>query len=42
LFELQEIEGKKIAIFSGDPEECVGCESCVTICPSEAITMTEE
>lgn len=42
LFELQEIEGKKIAVFSGDPEECVGCESCVDVCPEGAITLTEE
>jgi len=44
LFTLQtdEVAGKKIAIFSGDPEECVGCESCVDMCPEEAITMTEE
>lgn len=42
LFELQTIEGKKIAVFSGDPEECLGCEACVTACPHEAITLTEE
>jgi len=24
-----------------DAEECVGCESCVPVCPTEAITMVE-
>ena len=25
LIELQEKDGKKIAVFSGDPEDCLGC-----------------
>ena len=25
-----------------DAEECVGCENCVAVCPTEAITMVEE
>ncbi len=41
IFELQEVEGKKIAVISGNVEDCLGCESCVTICPHEAITLTE-
>jgi len=24
-----------------DAEECVGCENCVPVCPTEAITMVE-
>jgi len=24
-----------------DAEECVGCESCVPVCPTEAITMVD-
>jgi NAD-dependent dihydropyrimidine dehydrogenase PreA subunit len=41
IFELQEVEGKKVAVISGDMGDCLGCESCVTLCPSEAITLTE-
>ncbi|MHB1417280.1 MAG: 4Fe-4S binding protein [Chloroflexota bacterium] len=29
------------ATVSGDPSECMGCESCVATCPHEAITVTE-
>jgi electron transfer flavoprotein alpha subunit len=25
-----------------DKEECVGCESCVPVCPVEAISMVED
>ena len=25
-----------------EPEECVGCETCVPVCPVEAISMKEE
>ena len=24
-----------------NPEECVGCENCVEVCPAEAISMVE-
>jgi len=41
IFELQEVEGKKIAVVSGNMDDCLGCESCVTLCPNEAITLTE-
>lgn len=41
LFELQAIEGKKIAVFSDPNEDCLGCEACVTTCPSESIILTE-
>ena len=42
MFEVQEIEGKKIAVVTGNPDDCLGCEACVTACPSEALTLTEE
>jgi len=41
IFELEEVEGKKVAVISSDMGDCLGCESCVTICPSTAITLTE-
>lgn len=25
-----------------EPEECVGCETCVPVCPVEAISMQDE
>jgi ferredoxin len=25
-----------------DPDECVGCETCVPVCPVEAITMQDD
>ena len=25
-----------------DPEECVGCETCVPVCPVEAISMEDD
>jgi NAD-dependent dihydropyrimidine dehydrogenase PreA subunit len=24
-----------------DPDECLGCESCVSVCPEEAISVEE-
>ena len=33
-------DGKKAQVV-GDMEECLGCESCVTVCPHGAITLTE-
>ena len=41
IFKLEEVAGKKIAIVSGNPDDCLGCESCVSICPGSAITITE-
>ena len=42
MFELQEVKGKKIAVVTGNPDDCLGCEVCVTTCPSEAITVVDE
>ncbi len=36
-----EEDGKKYAMFTGDPSECIGCLSCEAVCPDGAITVTE-
>lgn len=32
---------EKVATVSGDAAECTGCMSCVSVCPSESITIQE-
>ena len=41
LLALVEDDGKKYAMFKGDPEECIGCYSCESGCNQGAITITE-
>jgi NAD-dependent dihydropyrimidine dehydrogenase PreA subunit len=36
-----EEDGKKYAMFSGDPAECIGCLSCEASCEEGALTVTE-
>jgi NAD-dependent dihydropyrimidine dehydrogenase PreA subunit len=36
-----EEDGRKYAVFSGDPDDCIGCLSCEGVCPEGAITVTE-
>ncbi|NLG74148.1 MAG: ferredoxin family protein [Chloroflexi bacterium] len=38
---LVEEDGKKIAMYTGDPNDCIGCLSCEASCPEGAITVTE-
>ena len=38
---VQPVNGKSIAVVSGDPDECLGCTSCVVECEHEAIAVTE-
>jgi len=38
---LEEDDGKKYAIFSGSPDDCIGCLSCESSCEEGAITVTE-
>lgn len=41
IFALVEEDGKKYAMVSGDPDECIGCLSCEAACEEGAITITE-
>ena len=36
-----EEDGKKYAMVSGDPDECIGCLSCEAGCDEGAVTVTE-
>ncbi len=41
LMALVEDDGKKYAMFKGDPDECIGCYSCESSCEQGAVTITE-
>ena len=41
LMVMVEEEGKKYAMYSGDPDDCIGCFSCEAMCGEEAIAITE-
>lgn len=36
-----EEDGKKFAMFVGDPDDCLGCLSCEEVCEEGAIVVTE-
>ena len=38
---LVEEDSKKYAMFTGDPDDCIGCYSCEASCEEGAITITE-
>jgi len=38
---LVEDDGKKYAMFKGDPDDCIGCYSCESSCEQGAVTITE-
>ncbi len=41
IFSIVEDGGKKYAMVSGDPDECIGCLSCESTCAEGAVTVTE-
>lgn len=41
LLALAEENGKKYAMYKGDPEACIGCYSCESACPEGSLTITE-
>jgi NAD-dependent dihydropyrimidine dehydrogenase PreA subunit len=41
LFAVANDNGKKYAMVSGDPEDCIGCLSCESACAEGAVTVTE-
>jgi NAD-dependent dihydropyrimidine dehydrogenase PreA subunit len=36
-----EEDSKKYAMFTGDPDDCIGCLSCEEVCEEGAVTVTE-
>jgi len=38
---MHEENGKQYAMFTGDPDDCIGCLSCEASCEEGAITVTE-
>jgi len=36
-----EENGKKYAMYSGEPDDCLGCYSCEEVCEEGAVTITE-
>jgi len=41
LFEMTELNGRKIATLTGNAEDCIGCMACESICEEGAITVLE-
>lgn len=41
LIAIVEEDGKKFAMFTGDPDACSGCLSCESSCEEGAVTITE-
>lgn len=41
LITIVEEDGKKYAMFTGDPDACSGCLSCEASCDKDAVTVTE-
>jgi NAD-dependent dihydropyrimidine dehydrogenase PreA subunit len=41
LMALVEDNGKKYAMYKGDPDDCIGCYTCESTCAEGAITITE-
>jgi NAD-dependent dihydropyrimidine dehydrogenase PreA subunit len=36
-----EENGRKYAMYSGEPDDCLGCYSCEEVCEEGAVTITE-
>jgi NAD-dependent dihydropyrimidine dehydrogenase PreA subunit len=41
LLSLVQENGKKVATYSGAPDDCLGCFSCESTCPSGSISIAE-
>ncbi len=41
LIALVEENGKQFAMFTGNPDDCIGCMSCESACPEGSLTVTE-
>jgi 2-oxoglutarate ferredoxin oxidoreductase subunit delta len=41
LIALVEENGAQYAMFTGSPDDCIGCYSCESACPEGALTVTE-
>ncbi len=38
---MTEEDGKQYALFTGSPDDCIGCLSCESACEEGAVTVTE-
>jgi len=41
ILKLQTVDGKSVAAVIGNLDECLGCEACITVCETGAITLQE-
>jgi ferredoxin len=41
LIAIVEEDGKKFAMFTGDPNDCLGCYSCQEMCEEDAVEISE-
>ncbi len=41
ILSLVEMDGKQITQVTGNPDDCLGCNSCVATCTHEAIAVVE-
>ncbi len=42
MLSLEEVNGKKRAVFSGNPEDCAYCFACVGACTTDSIEIIEK
>jgi len=40
-FEMQELNGRKVAVYTLSGDDCIGCLACESACEEGAITVTE-
>ncbi len=41
ILSLEALDAKKVAVLSGQEDDCSGCMACTTVCPSGAIEVAD-